>query len=315
MNEQDLYVGIDVSQNRLDVAINPSELHWQVEYTPEGMDQLAKQLQELPPTLIVLEATGGIEIAVAAKLASVPLPVAVVNPRQVRDFARASGRLAKTDRLDAQTIAHYAQALKPEARFLPDEERRALAALVARRAQLTEMITAEQHRLSRAHSPVAQRIETHLRWLRQELADMNHEIEASIRQSPLWRHRDEILQSAKGAGPVFSATLIGGVPELGRLKGKEISSLIGVAPFNDDSGRKRGKRRVWGGRAQVRRALYMATLSAVRYNPVLRQFYQHLLSVGKLKKVALTACMRKFLVILNAMVRDDVMWRDVTQPA
>jgi transposase len=303
-----VYVGIDVAKGVLDVAVGPTGETWRTTNTAEGISELVGQLGDRRPTLIVLEATGGFEGTLAAHLAAAGLAVAIVNPRQVRAFAKSLGRLAKTDRLDAQVLARFAEAVRPEPRALPDEAAQRLSALCARRRQLVEMLTAEQNRLGRANPAVRPGIAAHIRWLRQQLADVDRDLGAIVRASPIWRQKDDLLQSARGVGRVLAATLLAELPELGTLNRKQIAALVGVAPLNRDSGTFRGKRCTWGGRAQVRRPLYMAALVATRCNPPLRAFYARLLALGKPKKVALTACMRKLLVILNAMVRDNRRW-------
>jgi transposase len=309
MNPAQAYVGIDVAKERLDVAQRPTGEVWSVSNDPPAIGELVERLRRLQPTSVVLEATGGLETHLVAALVAAHLPVAVVNPRQVREFARATGRLAKTDTIDAQVLAQFAEAVRPSARPLPGEATRELSALVTRRRQLMEMLTAERNRLRTTSKRVRQNLESHIRWLECCLSDLDDELDRSVRSTPAWRERDEILRSSPGVGPVTSATLLADLPELGRLDRKEIASLVGVAPFNCDSGRFRGRRRVWGGRSQVRAALYMAALVASRRNPVIRAFYQRLLAAGKPKKVALTACMRKLLTILNAMARHHTPWR------
>ncbi|RMF62282.1 MAG: IS110 family transposase [Bacteroidetes bacterium] len=299
------YFGIDVSKDALDVADTEGYLA-RFAYDEDGLHALCRRLA--PATLIVLEATGGLERDVAAHLGTAGLPVAVVNPRQVRDFARATGRLAKTDRIDAQVLAAFAQAIRPEVRPLSPAQQQTLAALVARRRQLAEMITAEQHRLRRANAVVVPDITAHLAFLRQRLDETDAALRTAIEQSPLWRAGDDLLQSLPGIGPVVSATLLAELPELGRLSPPQIAALVGVAPLNNDSGRRRGRRRIWGGRVPVRCVLYMAALVGVRHNPVLRAHYERLLGWGKTPKVALVACMHKMLRWLNAMMRDAQPW-------
>ena len=308
MNAQTLFVGIDVSKRFLDVAIRPSQERATFANDDEGYAALVKRLQELAPALIVLEATGGWEVRAATALALAGLPVVVVNPRQVRDFARATGRLAKTDRLDADVLAHFAEAVRPMPRELPDEQQRLFAGLVTRRRQLVEMITAESNRLAMASQAVRERIQVHLEWLKTELKQVDKDLRDNIRKSPVWRERDALYRSVPCVGPSTSAKLIANLPELGTLKGKQISALVGIVPLNRDSGAWKGHRSIWGGRAEVRAALYMAALVGVRWNPVLRAFYQRLLAAGKAKKVALVACMHKLLTILNAIARDRKPW-------
>jgi len=303
------YIGIDVAQDWLDVALQPGGEAWRATNDEPGIAGLVDRLQALQPTAVILEATGGIELPVTGALLAAGLPAAVVNPRQVRDFARATGRLAKTDAIDAQVLARFGEAVRPELRPLPDEATQELAALVARRRQLIEMLTAEKNRLRLARRAVRRDIEQHIRWLKRRLSDLDGDLAQQVRSSPRWREQDDLLRSAPGIGPVSSVTLLAQLPELGRLNRKEIAALVGVAPLNRDSGTLRGRRRVWGGRAHVRAALYMATLVGTRRNPVLKPFYERLLAAGKPKKVALTACMRKLLTILNAMVRTETSWQ------
>jgi transposase len=259
--------------------------------------------------LIVLEATGGFELAVTAALAAARQPVVVVNPRQVRDFAKATGQLAKTDVLDAAILAQFAEAVRPALRPVPEATTQAFGALLTRRRQLIEMRTAEQNRLGSAPRSVRQEIQAHLAWLEKRLGRLDDELGKGVRNSPIWREKDDLLRSTPGVGPVLARTLLASLPELGTLNRKQIAALIGVAPFNRDSGTLRGRRTVWGGRAQVRAALYMGALEAVRNNPLLRAFYQRLLAAGKVKKVALTASMHKRLLILNAMLKHGTPWR------
>lgn len=313
MERKSLYVGIDVAKAHLDVAVRSTGEPWRVANDAGGLDQVVTRLQPLNPTLVVLEATGGLELPLTAALAASGLPVAVVNPRQVRDFAKATGQLAKTDRLDAQVLAHFGEAVRPTPRPLPDLQTQELAALLARRQQLIQMVVAEKNRLGTAPAPVRRRIQAHIRWLKQELAELDKELANTIRESPLWREKDDLLQSVPGIGPVVSITLLAELPELGALNRQQISALVGVAPLNRDSGLLRGKRVVWGGRARVRTALYMATLVATRCNPVIKAFYQRLCVAGKAKKVALTACMHKLLIILNTMIKRHQTWNPILQ--
>lgn len=306
-----VYVGIDVSKDRLDLAVRSPEGEipaFRVPYDEDGLAEALSRLVPLSPALIVLEATGGLETAVAGVLAAAGLPVAIVNPRQVRHFAQATGRLAKTDRLDAALLARFAEAVRPEPRPLPDEQAQLLSALLTRRRQLVEMKVAEENRLSRASPAVRKSLREHLDWLKQQLDDLDGDLKKLLRESPLWRERDDLLRGVPGVGPVLSATLLAELPELGKLGRKQVAALVGVAPFNRDSGTLRGKRRVWGGRSPVRSVLYMAAVSAARYNPAIKAFYQRLLSMGKAKKVALTACMRKLLLILNAVLKSGTPW-------
>jgi transposase len=305
-----VFVGIDVSQARLDIAVHPGTA-FSIAHHESAITTLLEQLRALSPTLIVLEATGGMEIPLTSALVTAGLPVVVVNPRQVRDFAKASGRLAKTDALDAQMLAQFAEVMRPQPRPLPDAEARALAALLTRRRQLVEMLTAEKNRLLSAAAPIRKRLRTHITWLERELQSINTALAKAIRQSPVWCEKDELLQSVPGVGPVVTSTLLASLPELGTLTNKQIAALVGVAPLNRDSGTLRGRRTVWGGRAQVRAVLYMGAIVAARFNPVIRVFYQRLQRAGKAKKVALTACMRKLLTILNAMLKHRTPWRAV----
>jgi transposase len=307
METELVFVGIDVSQAKSDVYVRPSGKHWSSVHTPAGDQEVVRRVQALSPTLIVLEATGGWERPVAYALVGAGLPVAVINPRQGHDFAKASGRLAKTDHLDAAGLAHFADALRPEPRELPDAETQAAQALLTRRQQLVALRTAESNRLGSAVRERAS-LERHLAWLDTEIAALEAELEQCIQARPEWMARVSQLSTPKGVGRVTAATLTIALPELGHLNRKQIAALVGVAPFNRDSGTLHGQRRVWGGRAPVRAVLYMATLSATRFNPVIQVFYQRLLKVGKPKKVALTACMRKLLTILNAMVKNGTTW-------
>lgn len=308
MEKQSLFVGIDVSKATLEIHVRPTGEHWQVTNDASGQARLCQRLQGLAPTLIVLEATGGLERGVAYALAAAPLPVAVVNPRQPRDFARATGRLAKTDRLDASDLARFAEAVRPEPRELPDDNTQAGRALLTRRRQIVALLTAERNRHGSAPTSIQPRIAQHIAWLQAELADIEAEFERRLATNPAWRAREQQLRRVCGVGPVTARTLIVDLPELGQLNRKQIAALVGLAPFNRDSGPRRGKRHVTGGRAAVRSTLYMAAVSAARYNPVIRTFYQRLLKAGKPKKVALTACMRKLLTILNAMVKNGTAW-------
>ncbi|GAC1400142.1 MAG: IS110 family transposase [Chloroflexota bacterium] len=301
-------VGIDVAKNKLDIAVRPSADQWVAPQTEEGLSTLVGRLTALEPELVVLEATGGYEVAVAAALATAGVPVAVVNPRQVRAFARGIGQLAKTDALDAAVLARFAEVVHPTPRPLPAAPAQDLSALVARRRQLVAMLVAERQRLDTALVAVRPTISRHIRFLEEEGADLDRQLHDAVQASPLWREQEDLLRSTPGIGPTTALTLLAEVPELGQLDRKKIAALIGVAPFPCESGTLRGKRLVWGGRAHVRSALYMATLVAVRHNPVLRAFYQRLCAAGKPKKVALTAAMHKLLTILNAMLRHRTRW-------
>ena len=303
-----VFVGIDVAQATLEVAVRPSGEAWQVRNDDVAFCDLVERVRKLKPSLIVLEATGGIHLPVVAALAAAKLPVVAVNPRQARDFAKATGRLAKTDRIDAQVLAHFAEAVRPEVRPLADAATQELAILVARRRQLMEMRVAEQNRSRGTPARIRTQIREHVGWLNRQIAELDHEIGQRVRSSPAWRDRDDVFRSTPGVGPVLSATLLADLPELGTVPHKQIAALVGLAPLNQDSGKKRGQRVIWGGRATVRAALYMATLVATRRNPVIRAFYLRLLALHKPKKVALTACMHKLLTILNAMARHQTSW-------
>jgi transposase len=302
------FVGIDVSKDQLDVACRPEPTRWRVANDSAGVAQCLSQLRQLKPAIIVLEATGGWQCSLVAALAVAKLSFAVVNPRQIRDFAKATGQLAKTDALDAGVIAHFAEAVRPTPRPLPDETTQQLDALLQRRRQLLEMVVAERHRAALAHPTVRDSLARHIDYLQRLITETDEEVATIIRTSPAWREKDDLLQSAPGIGPVLSATLQAALPELGVLNQREIAKLVGVAPLNDDSGKRSGARHIRGGRAEVRAVLYMATLTATRFNPVINTFYQRLLARGKAQKVAITAAMRKFLTILNAMVKTQTPW-------
>src|SRR5512135_1497607 len=307
-----MFIGIDVSKGRLDVAVCPSGERDSVFNDEGGIQALIKRLGEIQPTLIVMEATGGFEHPAMRALASAELPVVVVNPRQVRDFAKATGQLAKTDRIDAWVLARFAEAVRPAVRPLPDEVTLELRALIARRRQLTEMIVAETNRLSSASKAVRKSIKAHVRWLEAELKRADKDLDQAIRQSPIWQENQDLLRSVPSIGPVVSRTLIAELPELGQLNRKQIAALVGIAPLNRDSGTFRGRRSIWGGRATVRATLYMAALVASRRNAVISAFYKRLRDAGKAPKVALVACMRKLLTILNAMIKHKTRWSEIT---
>lgn len=306
--EEKVYAGVDVAKTSIDVAIHVSGEHRSFGNDEGGIDRAVAYLKELAPTLVVLEATGGIELPLVATLAVVEVPVAVVNPRQVRDFAKSTGKLAKTDILDARVLAHFAAAIHPQPRPLPDAHSQELGAILSRRRQLIGMLVAEKNRSRTARGKVRQRIQEHIAWLEKDLTDIDGDLKQKLQQSPVWREKDNLLRSVPGIGRVLSATLLADLPELGALNRRQIAALVGVAPLNRDSGAFRGKRTVWGGRAPVRAALYMATLVATRHNPVIKDFYHRLCAAGKAKKVALTACMRKLLTILNAMLKHRTPW-------
>ena len=309
MPETRSFVGIDVSKRWLDVHIRPQGRTRRLANDEAGVAACLRLLQACAPERIVLEPTGGLERALAAALSAAALPLALVNPRQVRAFAQAGGRLAKTDALDAAVLAHFAEALRPEPRARPDARTEALRDLVVRRRQVLGDQVAERQRLASAGPAVRPRIERHLAWLEAELRALEDELQASLRDRPQWRAQAALLRSVPGVGPQLTLTLLAELPELGRLDRRRIAALAGVAPFNRDSGARRGQRAVWGGRAGVRAVLYMSALVASRHNPVIRACYQRLLARGKPKKVALTACMRKLLVILNAIVRTNTPWQ------
>jgi len=306
-----MYVGIDVAKDRLDVHFRPSGEAFAVARDGEGLAELTARLVAAAPRLIVMEATGGFEVTVAAAIGAVKLPLAVVNPRQIRDFARATGKLAKTDALDAAAIAHFAEAIRPEPRAIPDEQARALGELVSRRRQVIEMMVAENHRRRQlTHRRLLKRIERHLAVLQDELSAIERDLDETIRGTPAWRENEDLLKTVPGVGNATARTLLAELPELGRLDRKQIAALVGVAPINRDSGKMRGKRAVWGGRASVRASLYMAALVASRHNPVIAAMYTRLRAAGKPAKLALTACMRKLLTILNAILRDKTPWQN-----
>ena len=304
-----LFVGIDVSKKRLDVAVRPEGRRWEVGNDEKSIRLLVSSLKDLPPELIIAEATGGLEIPLVSALAEAGLPIVVANPRQVRDFAKAVGQLAKTDKIDAGVLAHFGEALRPEVRPIKSRQVKELSALVSRRRQLVDMLTMEKNRLASAPKEVRRDITAHIAWLQKRLKDVDGKLSQTVKSCPAWREKDEIMRSVPGVGPVFSTSLLANVPELGKLNRRQIASLIGVAPLNRDSGQHSGTRIVWGGRANVRSVLYMATVAAMRSNPVIKSFYQRLIGAGKKFKVAITACMRKLLTILNAMVKSGTMWQ------
>jgi len=299
---------MDVAKAQWDIALRPSGERWAVPNDAGGVGTLVEQLQARHPTLIVREATGGLERAATAALATAGLPVVVVNPRQARDCARATGQLAKTDAWDARALAHFADVIRPTPRPLPDAQPQALRALLGRRQQLIVMRTAEQNRLAGTCGRIQTDIEAHITWLNERLATLDDDLETRLRASPLWRDNDDLVQSTPGIGPVCARTFLLELPELGTLTRQQIAALVGVAPLNGDSGTLRGRRMIWGGRAHVRTVLYMGTLVATRSNPQIKAFYERLLAAGKVKKVALTACMRKLLTILNAMLKHRTPW-------
>jgi len=306
------YVGIDVSKASLEVAVRPEGESWSAANTPQGITRVIQRLVQLHPALVVVESTGGLERPLVAELCFAHLPVALVNPGRVRDFAKSTGTLAKTDKLDARVLAHFAQAVKPAVVVLPSEQEQFLSALMTRRRQLVEMLTAEKNHLLSTPGTTRNWVERNIASLEQQLAELNRDIDDFIRRNRAFHAKDQILRSAPGVGRITAAILLSDLPELGKLDRKRIAALVGVAPFNRDSGPRSGKRQVKGGRTTVRAVLYMATVCAVRFNPVLKAFYSRLLDHGKHKKVALVACMRKLLTFLNAMIRDSRPWTSAT---
>lgn len=307
---QGIVVGIDVSKSRLDVSAAGE--YWSTPNDIDGMGKLIDRLKPLSPSLVVVESTGGLERGVLAELSAAGIPIALVNPGRVREFAKSIGLLGKTDKIDAGLLVRFGEATQPKPTRLPSNDEQKLSAWMTRRHQVVEMLTMEKNHLASAHPAVLASVKTIMDALQEELDDLNREIDEFIDQHPAFKQKKEILRSAPGIGQVTAAILLADLPELGTVDRKKVASLVGVAPFNNDSGRHRGKRRVKGGRPSVRTVLYMATLSATRYNPVIRSFYQHLLAVGKEKKVAIVACMRKLLTFLNAMIRDSKKWNPVS---
>ena len=314
MSALPVFVGVDVAKTELVAGLRPTGEVWTVSNDETGIQELLQRLRPHGPVLVVIEATGGYERGVVAALAAAGIPLVVANPRQVRDFARSTGQLAKTDRIDAQILALFAERVRPEPRPLPDEATRTLSALLARRRQILEMLTAERNRLEHTVPAVRRDLVQHIRWLERRLRDVDHDLDRTVQSSPVWRAKENLLRSLPGVGPVTSRTLIGSLPELGSLNRKQIAALVGVAPLARDSGTLKGKRLVWGGRAPVRAALYMAALVASRRNLALRAFDARLVAAGKPKKLALTACMRKLLTILNAMVKTNSVWQRIDHP-
>jgi transposase len=302
------FVGVDVSKSSLDVYVRPSGLQQKFGNNAQGIVRFNQWLKEIEVELVVFEATGGFEMEAVIGIANGGHAVAVVNPRQVRDFAKSLNRLAKTDALDAEVLAHFAEVVKPRVKQLPDEAALELASFVARRQQLLDMLSAERNRCTMARPSIHKSIEKHITWLKKQLDDTDKGLKKLIRESPLWREKDELLQSVQGVGQQMSAMLMARLPELGTLNRKQIAALVGVAPFNRDSGKMRGRRLIWGGRADVRKILYMAAIVAARHNPHLKAFYSRLVAAGKPKKVALVATMRKLLSILNAMSKNNSHW-------
>lgn len=309
MTEEIVCVGVDVAKSTLDLAVSNSKETRQFQNDHEGITSAVQYITALKPTIIILEATGHFEMPLAAALQTSRLPVVIVNPRQVRDFARATGVLAKTDSIDARILALFGLQIKPEVRLLPDQKVRDMGSLLSRRRQLIEMLTSEHNRILQANGTIRPGIEMHIRWLEKAISSINDDLDNGIRNSPSWREKDDLLKSVPGIGKVVSTTLLIELPELGQLNRRKIAALVGVAPLNRDSGTMRGKRTVWGGRAKLRAVLYMAALVGVQHNPVIASFYERLLKAGKAKKVALVACMRKLLTILNAMIRSNTVWQ------
>ena len=315
MRQEEGFVGIDVSSQTLDVAWHGEETVRTASNDEAGIEELVGWLQDKGATLIVLEATGGYEAEAAIALSLAQLPVAVVNPRQVRDFAKAAGKLAKSDTIDALVLAHFGAAMRPQVRALGDEQTRELKQIVVRRRQLQEMLTAERNRLRLCGKAVRPGVEAHIEWLKSEVKDLDRRMRRELRASPVWRAQEKLYRSVPGVGPILAVSLLADLPELGRLNRKEIAALVGVAPFNRDSGKWRGKRCIWGGRASLRATLYMATVTAVRHNPVIREFFERLKTDGKPYKVAMTACMRRLLVIVNAIASSGKPWTPVYSQA
>jgi transposase len=309
------FVGIDVSKHQLEVATHESDCHFRCANKVSAFGKLIAELIDLRPALIVLEATGGLEIPVVGALHAVSLPVVVVNPRQVRDFAKALGQLAKTDRLDARVLAHFAAAIKPPLRPIKSKEEQELDALTGRRGQLIEILTDEKNRrASAATDTVREQIKEHIDWLEKCIAELDQQLKALLQSSACWQSKDQILQSVPGIGPVVSFSMIADLPELGTLNRQQISKLVGVAPLNRDSGQQRGTRHIYGGRARLRSVLYMAAITAARHNAVIKEFYDRLRARDKPFKVAITACMRKLLTIINVMIRDSTCWKIKDEP-
>jgi transposase len=312
MESEKDYVGIDVSKRTLDVATYATKQKWQFPNSDEGICQLIQILKGLAPSLVVMEATGSYGVPLAYALNQAQIRCAVINPREVRDFAKATKKLAKTDSIDAGVLAHFAEALKPEPRPLSDEQAQELEAIIGRRNQVRDMLTAEKNRLHTARKSVIQAIKAHIEYLEKELEQIDSNLKGKIEESPVQRDKYKILQSVPGIGPNTSATLIIELPELGHLNRRQIAALAGLAPLNHDSGSMRGRRSPWGGRPKVRASLYMAALVAAKYNPVISRYYKRLCAAGKAKKVALVACMHKLLTILNAMLKSNTMWKGYT---
>lgn len=308
-----IFVGIDVAKDQIDVCLQPADIYRTFPNEKKGFDELQKLLAHQRITLVVLESTGGLEIPVTVSLGCAGIPIAIVNPRQVRDFAKAAGRLAKTDRLDAAILAQFGAAIRPAAQTLRGDDHRALPASMTRRVQIIEMIVSEKTRLSSVpNSEMAKDIKSHIAWLEKRLRKIDEDLGKRVKQTALWRERNELLQSVPGVGTVVSHTLVAHLPELGTLDRRKIAALVGVAPLNWDSGRMRGRRVIWGGRAAVRKALYMAVVASIKCNLIIAAFYKRLRAAGKKPKVAIVACMRKLLTILNSMAHSGEAWRSCT---
>lgn len=310
LNEM-VVAGVDVSKEKLDVCLLPLGVFRQFSNDETGCTELVELLMTADPARVIFESTGGLEMLAVSILSTASLPVVIVNPRQIRDFAKACGLLAKTDKLDAKVIALFGQKIEPEIRPLKDEAAQELSALISRRRQLVDMQTAEKNRLSSAPKTLRKGIARHIEWLELQIQSFDDDIANFIQSSPVWKAKEQILTSIKGIGPVTAATLLAALPELGSVSRHKISALAGLCPYNRDSGKHKGKRSIWGGRAAVRSVLYMATLAAARYNPVIKAFYQRLRAAGKVFKVAITAAMRKLLVILNAMLSNNSRWDEM----
>jgi transposase len=308
MRKETTYLGIDVSKEYLDMAQHLSDKEWRFTNDYTGISELINQVKKMGLIVVIVEATGGYEAYLTAMLAAHNVSVVVVNPRQVRDFAKSIGRLAKTDTIDAKVLAHFGNAVKPEPRLLRDKQTQELKDITTRRRQVSEMIVAENNRLHTAGISMREHIQAHIEWLEQDLSKIDRDMRNLIKNSPLWGEMDNLLQSVPGVGNVLSSTLLAELPELGTLNRRQVAALVGVAPFNRDSGTLKGKRTVWGGRSAVRKVLYMSTLVAMRYNPVIKGFYERLCGNGKAKKLAIIACMRKLLIILNAIIRNRTPW-------
>lgn len=309
MSETDIFVGIDVAKATLDVCVIPGGESLHIAYDDDGIASLVERLEKVGPTLIVLEATGGLEGRIATELAGAGLPVAVINPRQARDFAKAIGRLSKTDAIDAAVLAEFARAVRPQARPLKDADTQALDELLTRRRQLVGMRTQEVLRLGQARSKAQQKsLKEHIAWLEKRIASLDDDLQSRLRASDIWRTKDNLLQSIPGIGAIASTTLLAKCPELGSLDRRQAAALVGLAPLARDSGKFRGKRFIWGGRAEVRSVLYMATIAAMRCNPVIKAFAARLKTTGKPGKVVIVACMRKLLTIMNSIIKNSTPW-------